>query len=130
MGIVVLAAFDRALDSRLATLALPPEAVQALDAQRARLAEAEIPAGLDPAAAAGLRRAIDESFLDGFRLAMFVCASLALGGALSALAFIEGKGAPAGAGTARPPEPGAHRAAVPAGAGAIDPSDLMQRGPS
>jgi EmrB/QacA subfamily drug resistance transporter len=102
MGVVVLTTFNRVLDARLEMLALPPEAAQALHAQRARLAAADVPAGLDPLTAAALRQAIDESFLDGFRLAMYVGAGLALAGALSALALIEGKGATADARMARP----------------------------
>jgi EmrB/QacA subfamily drug resistance transporter len=102
MGMVVLTAFNRALDVRLEMLALPPEAVQSLHAQRTRLAAAEIPSGLDPMTTAALRRAIDESFLDGFRLAMYVGTGMALAGALSASALIEGRGATAGARKAKP----------------------------
>jgi EmrB/QacA subfamily drug resistance transporter len=96
-GVVVLSAFNRHLDQRLASLQLPPEARQQLDAQRNRLAAAAIPDGLDAATRDALRQALDESFVAGFRLTMRVSAGLALLSALSAWLLIEGKGTARGA---------------------------------
>ncbi len=92
LGVVVLSAFNSRLDSRVAPLALPPEARRQLDEQRTRLAAAEVPAGLDAATGDAVRRALAESFVAGFRLVMFIGAGLALLSALSAWLLIEGKG--------------------------------------
>ena len=91
LGVVVSGAFNNNLDRRLAALNLPPEAVQQLDAQRTKRAAAEIPDGLDAETGDAVRRALDESFVAGFRLAIFVSAGLALLSALCAWLLIEGK---------------------------------------
>ena len=96
LGLVVAAAFNSALDGHIASLHLAPAARQALDAQRARLAGAQVPAGLTPAVHAALRQAIDASFVSGFRVAMGVSAALAALGALVAGIMIPGRGASAG----------------------------------
>jgi hypothetical protein len=93
-SVVVTTAFDRDLDRRLDQIPLPPEARQAFAAERAELAGAEPPPGASAEARTALDRAVDESFLAGFRLIMLLAAGLALAGALSAAALISGKGAP------------------------------------
>ena len=85
LGVVVVAAFGAALDGRLAGLSLPADTVQALAAERTRLAELEVPPGLGADLSARVQLAIDESFVDGFRVAALISAGLALGAALSAL---------------------------------------------
>jgi EmrB/QacA subfamily drug resistance transporter len=97
LGVVVLGAFNRHLDSRLASLPLPPEARLQLEGQRGKMAAAEIPNGLDAGKKDELRRALNESFVAGFRLAMRIGAGLALLSALSAWLMIEGKEAARGA---------------------------------
>jgi EmrB/QacA subfamily drug resistance transporter len=92
LGVVVLGAFNSQLDRRLSALPLAPEARQELDEQRTKLAAAQIPAGADAATKAALEQALDESFVAGFRLVMFIGAGLALLSALSAWLLIEGKG--------------------------------------
>ena len=96
LGLAVTAAFNSALDSHVASLHLTPATRQALDAQRARLAGAQIPSGLTPATHAALRQAIDASFVSGFRLAMAVSAALAAVSALVAGLMIPGRGRQAG----------------------------------
>lgn len=91
LGIVMLHAFNRELDLHLAQLEIAPEAERVLGQQRVRLAGAELHAEVDLETKAALKRAIDESFLSGFRLVMTVAAGLALAGALSALIMIGGK---------------------------------------
>ena len=81
MGIVVTTSFNAGLDERLSAIPMPPEARSEVDAQRINLAGAEPPASLDSALRADLIRAIDEAFVDGFRLAMITAAALALLGA-------------------------------------------------
>ena len=93
LGVVVLSAFNTHLDGRLASLPLAPEVRRQLDEQRTKLAAAEVPGGTDAATKEAVERALDESFVAGFRLVMFIAAALALLSALSAWLLIEGKGA-------------------------------------
>lgn len=90
LGLVMIGAFGRSLERRLATLDLPPATQQALLAQRSRLAELELPAGLSDTEQARLSETIDQSFVDGFRLVMLISAGLALASALSAAWLIDG----------------------------------------
>ncbi|MDQ3804386.1 MAG: MFS transporter, partial [Acidobacteriota bacterium] len=91
LGVIVLQVFNRSLDERLAAVPLPPPSRQRVDAQRARLAAADLPAELDPGTKATLKRALDESFVAGFRAAVAVAVALALASALSAWLLIEGR---------------------------------------
>ncbi len=91
LGIFVLNSFNAGLDSRLAKLELPATARQELDQQRIRLAGAEVPASVGNELKAPVQQAIDESFVDGFRLTMYIAAGLALASALSAWWLVEGK---------------------------------------
>jgi hypothetical protein len=72
-------------------LEIPAEARVAVVAQRDRLADAEPPADLDPAAQAAVRAAIDEAFVSGFRWVMLLGAGLALASAAMAWLLIEGR---------------------------------------
>ncbi len=90
-GVVIAAVFGQGLDDRLADQPIPAEARTSLDAQRDRLAGAEVPAGLEPAMAAAVARDIDEAFVGGFRVIMLLSAALALGSALLAWLLIEGR---------------------------------------
>jgi EmrB/QacA subfamily drug resistance transporter len=91
LGIVMLHTFNSQLDRRLTALGIPPEVKQALVSERTRLAAAELPESLAAAQGQSLRRAIDESFVAGFRRVMAVAAVLALLSAVSAAVLIEGK---------------------------------------
>jgi EmrB/QacA subfamily drug resistance transporter len=93
-GLIVLGAFERGLERRLASLGLPPQARAAITAQRLKLAAAEVPRDLDAAARERARRAIAESFVDGFRLAMLTGAVLALLAAGAARIMIDGRADP------------------------------------
>lgn len=84
MGVIVLNVFNTELDSRLAALNLAPETLQALDAQRIKLAAAEVPAGLGASTQAAIDQAIAEAFVEGFRVVMLLSAGLALLSALIA----------------------------------------------
>ena len=92
LGIFVFAAFSSTLDARMAELDLPPEARQQLDAQKVDLGAAQVPESLGGATVAAVQKAIEESFVAGFRVAMFVAAGLALASAVAAGIMIEGKG--------------------------------------
>jgi EmrB/QacA subfamily drug resistance transporter len=83
-GVVMLHAFNGALDRRLDSLELSPEARHLLDNDRAKLAAMEPPAALSPEIAAGVRRTIADSFIGGFRWVLMLGAALAVLGALIA----------------------------------------------
>lgn len=100
-GVVMAWAFDAMLAHGLREAGASAETSAFFESQRSRLAGAEMPPGIDAAAAAALKRAVAESFVAGFRWVMLLCAALALLSALSAWMMI-GRG------------PG--RAAVPASA--------------
>jgi EmrB/QacA subfamily drug resistance transporter len=91
LGIVIVHSFNREFDRRLAPLDLAPEERRAIDAQRVRLAGAELPSSLDERTRATLKRAIDDSFVFGFRLVMLTSLGLALTSAVVAFTVIESK---------------------------------------
>ena len=91
-GILVAAAFERELDDRLGDSSLAPEVRTAIDDRRADLAALDVAdQPLEPAAAAAVDEAVDESFVAGFRLAMIVGAVMAVLSAVAAWVLIEGK---------------------------------------
>ncbi|MCA1717923.1 MAG: MFS transporter [Actinobacteria bacterium] len=108
MGVFVFAVFSGALDSHLANLDLSQETQTAMEEQKSSLGAAKPPEGVDTETAATIERAVDESFVTSFRVAMYIAAGLAVASALAAAALIEGKGS-----VARPEqaEPGETRGA-------------------
>lgn len=90
-GIVMLQAFNSSLDERLNTLEITPEARRSLDEQRIKLAGAEIPDNVEPESKIVLKRMVAESFVEGFRLVMFIAVCLALLSALVSWLMIDGK---------------------------------------
>ncbi len=94
MSVILLLAFSSALEGRLAPLHLPPSEHQAVDAQRVQLAGGAVPAGLPKEEAAAIRRAIQESFVTGFRVVSLTAAGLALAGGVIAWLMIEGPSQP------------------------------------
>jgi EmrB/QacA subfamily drug resistance transporter len=104
LGIFVFAAFSASLDARVAALDLPPDAQRQLEAEKVDLGGAEVPEGLGRTTAGAVERAIDEAFVAGFRLAMFVAAGLALMSAVAAGIMVEGKGRAVRSQEARPAE--------------------------
>jgi hypothetical protein len=99
MGVFVFAAFSTGLDSRLVNLDLSQETQTAMKEQKSSLGAAEPPEGVDAGTAAAIERAVDESFVASFRVAMYIAAGLAIASALAAAVLIEGKGS-----VARPEE--------------------------
>ncbi len=61
------------------------------EAQSGNLAGIKLPQGVSIANQVLLQHAIDQSFIDGFRVVMFICAALALLSSLAAALLIEGK---------------------------------------
>lgn len=92
LGILVFGAFSGTLDARTERLDLPPAARSQLEAEKTNLGAAEPPEGVGPAPAAAIERAVEESFVAGFRVAMLAAAGLALASALVAAVMIEGRG--------------------------------------
>jgi EmrB/QacA subfamily drug resistance transporter len=88
LGIVMLHAFNHALDQRLSDWKLPASAWQSLQAQRSKLAAIAVPEELDPLTREAMVRAIDESFVHAFRFVMAIGAALAVASAIVALVFI------------------------------------------
>ena len=81
-GLVMYSVFNHALTQRLSVLRLPPPVQEQINAQRPRLAAAET---ADPLG----RRAIDESFVAGYRMVLWIAVALALLSSVSAAALIE-----------------------------------------
>ena len=92
LGIVVAAIFNATLDSSLSMLHVAPDIQRVLDAQRANLAGAQVPDSVQEPMRSTLQRAIAGSFVAGFRVAMVICAALAVASAVAAGALVEGPG--------------------------------------
>jgi len=88
LGIVMLHVFNDRLDRRLAGRELPASTLRSLQTQRTKLAAIALPEDQDPATRQLIRRAVDESFVSGFRVIMAVGAALAAASAGTALTFI------------------------------------------
>jgi EmrB/QacA subfamily drug resistance transporter len=86
-GILMLHVFNCSLDVRLTTL--PPEMRRTLDDQRIKLAGATLPAEMAPSVRDELKRAIDESFVQGFRGVMLASAGLAFCSAIISWVMID-----------------------------------------
>ena len=90
-GILILSAFNHELDRRVARMDLTPDAREALDQQRIRLAGAEVDSNLNDEQRSTMKDAINESFTFGFRLVMGSAAALALLSSVTAYMMIRGK---------------------------------------
>lgn len=101
-GVVILSVFNLRLDAALADIPLGPEARAAVDAERLRLAGAEVPAAVAEAQRAAVAAAYDAAFLAGYRTVMLCGSGLALLSALCAFLMIA------------PGRPGAEPEAAPA----------------
>jgi EmrB/QacA subfamily drug resistance transporter len=91
LGIVMLYIFNEQLDQRLAKANMSASASQSLQAQRTKLAAIAIPEDQDAATRQLIRRAIDESFVSGFRAVMSIGATLGVASAITALIVIRTK---------------------------------------
>lgn len=91
LGVFIYGAFSANLDARLQEMDLPGSVRGELEAAKADLGAAEAPEGVDAGTAARIERAIDESFVAGFRAVMLVSAALALASALAAALLVGGR---------------------------------------
>jgi hypothetical protein len=89
-GIVMLQIFKGELDRQMTNSKLPPTVVDSIRAQSTKLAAIAIPENQDAATQQLIRRAIDESFVSGFRMVMAIGATLAMGAAVTAMTLIRG----------------------------------------
>jgi EmrB/QacA subfamily drug resistance transporter len=97
-GLLMAWAFDARLDAGLREMSAPPEVVDFLAGQRARLAEAALPPGMEGAAADTLREQVRAAYVSGFRWIMLASAVLALLSALGAWLLVGRTGTGKGSG--------------------------------
>jgi EmrB/QacA subfamily drug resistance transporter len=90
-GIVMTGVFAQNFNARLRPLDLPAEARAALEAQASRLATIDVQDELQGETRQAITRAVEESFVAGFRVVTVTCAALALLSGLSAWLLIEGR---------------------------------------
>ena len=88
LGVVMIHVFKANLDHRLSTTNLPASVAQSLQTQSIKLAAIDIPENVNPETHQLIRRAIDESFVSGFRWIMAIGAALAAASAVVALLWI------------------------------------------
>jgi hypothetical protein len=89
LGVVLVARFNRALDDRLASLALPPAIATLVAGQRSKLGAAEFSEAIAPALRGQLRNAFDLAYVAGFRTVMLWSALLAALSSVAALLLVE-----------------------------------------
>ena len=82
LGAVLYAAFNQALDRRLQALDLPAETRATIDTQRRNLAAIKT-------TDSGARDAIEQSFLTGYRVVLWIAVALAISSSVSAGVLIE-----------------------------------------
>jgi len=88
LGIVMVSAFGSRLHRSLTQLSLPPAVLQEVRANQIKLAGLQVPAGLDPHTKTAVEESIEEAFIFGFRIVMFICACLAVASAGAAWLMI------------------------------------------
>jgi EmrB/QacA subfamily drug resistance transporter len=80
-GIVMVNAFASRLSRRLAQLSLPSAVAQTLRTHEVELAGLQVPTGVNPVTKAAIKESIRQAFVFGFRLVMWICATLCLASA-------------------------------------------------
>lgn len=80
LGLVLISVFNRNLDRHLARLSVSSELRQRIDSQRSKLAAIQT-------SNSDVRKAIDESFVAGYRAILWIAVALSLAGSLSAARF-------------------------------------------
>jgi MFS family permease len=98
LGVFVYGAFSANLDARLNDMDLPGKVHSEMEAAKADLGAAKAPKGVEPGTAVQIERAVEESFVAGFRVVMLVSAGLALASALVAALLVADKRVPSAGG--------------------------------
>jgi EmrB/QacA subfamily drug resistance transporter len=88
LGAFIYGAFSASLDARMERMDMPDDIQSAMEAAKADLGAAEAPERVDARTEARIERAIDESFVAGFRFVMLASAGLALASALVAALLV------------------------------------------
>ncbi|GHO60432.1 MFS transporter [Ktedonobacter robiniae] len=91
MGLVMVNTFSNSLAQHLAALPLSADLRQTIQARSGSLAGLTLPPDTSSSTRALLQRAIDQSFVSGFRIVVLICAVLALASSVAAAVLIEGK---------------------------------------
>jgi MFS family permease len=99
LGMILYAVFSTNLDARLERVDLSADIRAELERAKADLGAADAPEGVGAGTEGRIERAIDESFVAGFRAVMLVSAAFALASALSAALLVRGKVRSAGVAT-------------------------------
>jgi hypothetical protein len=89
LGVVMLRVFETRLDHNLSGVSLPPSVAQNLRTQSIKLAAIDVPQNLNVETRKAIRRAVDESFVSGFRWVLSIAAGLAAASAVIAIFWIE-----------------------------------------
>lgn len=82
LGFVMITVFNRNLDKTLSRLAVPSEIRRQVDSQRSKLAAIQT-------TNTEARKAIDESFVAGYRTLLWIAVGLSVAGSLSAVFFVD-----------------------------------------
>jgi EmrB/QacA subfamily drug resistance transporter len=78
LGIVMVRMFRSCLVHTLSAQTLPPRILQYVQTNAIKLAGLDLPSGVPAGTAAAIRVSISHAFIFGFRIEMFICASLSL----------------------------------------------------
>jgi EmrB/QacA subfamily drug resistance transporter len=88
LGAFIYGTFSLSLDARMERMDMPGDVRSAMEAAKADLGTAEAPASVNDGMEAQIERAVDESFVAGFRAVMLASAGLALASALVAVFMV------------------------------------------
>lgn len=90
LGIVMVAIFEKSLAAALNSLNLSSDVYQAVFSQKVRLGGIQLPSTLDTGATQTIRNAIQQSFLNAFRVVMLISSGMAAASGLIAWLMIQG----------------------------------------
>jgi MFS family permease len=91
LSVFVYGVFSTSLDARLDSMNLPGKVRAEMEEAKDHLGAAEAPESVEARKATHIERAIDESFVAGFRTVMVVCVVLALASALVAALLVDNR---------------------------------------
>ena len=82
LGIVMVGAFGARLNSKIEALPMSAESREAIQSDVTKLGGLQAPTNLQPEVSREVNESVRASFVDGFRMVMFICAGLAVVSAL------------------------------------------------